>query len=237
MRPVDLRVGSSGFSYDFWKGSFYPGDIDGDAMLEFYGTRFRTVEINNTFYRMPKAEVLQRWAAAVPDDFRFAIKASRRITHDNKLVGTADNVSYLYRQLEHLGDKLGCVLFQCPPYLRKNVELLRGFFDTLPADHRAVIELRHRGWFDDEVYALLSERGVGLCISDEDNPEPVMRATAPFGYLRLREADYEEAALRGWIDRLAAQWPTAYMFFKHEETAPVTMAKTVAIANGPAPTA
>jgi uncharacterized protein YecE (DUF72 family) len=229
---VDLRVGSSGFSYDFWKGSFYPADIDGDEMLAYYGQRFRTVEINNTFYRMPKADVLRRWGEAVPHDFRFAIKASRRITHDNKLAGTADNVSYLYRQLESLGDRLGCVLFQCPPYLRKNLDLLRGFFDTLPVDHRAVIELRHRGWYDDEVYALLAERGVGLAASDEDNPAPVMRATAGFGYLRLREADYDEAALRAWIDRLAAQWSVAYVFFKHEETAPAIMAKTVALTAG-----
>ena len=117
---MELRVGSSGFSYDFWKGSFYPADIHSDAMLAFYAERFDTVEINNTFYRMPKAEVLRRWADAVPASFRFSIKASRRITHESRLEGTADNVAYLFRQLEALGDKLGCVLFQCPGNLRKH---------------------------------------------------------------------------------------------------------------------
>jgi uncharacterized protein YecE (DUF72 family) len=226
---MDLRVGSSGFSYDFWKGSFYPEDIGGDEMLAYYGARFRTVEINNTFYRMPKAEVLRKWVAAVPDDFRFAIKASRRITHESRLKETGDNVAYLFRQLEALGDKLGCVLFQLPGNLRKDLPRLQAFFATLPesalAGAKIVMELRHASWFDDEVYDMLASRGVILGANDEDRPDPPLRPTGPFGYLRLRDERYDEAALRAWLDRLAAVWPAAYVFFKHEETAPASIAQ------------
>lgn len=229
MPTVDLRVGSSGFSYDFWKGSFYPADIDGDAMLAYYAERFTTVEINNTFYRMPKTEVLRRWADAVPAGFRFSIKASRRITHESRLEGTSDNVNYLFRQLEALGDKLGCVLFQCPGNLRKNLDRLEGFLATLPAGSPSVMEFRHASWFVDEVYERLAARFIGLCASDEDGNDPALRATGGFGYLRLREAEYDEAALLGWRDRLAAVWPSAYVFFKHEETAPAAIARMMAL--------
>lgn len=226
---MELRVGSSGFSYDFWKGSFYPPDIQSDAMLGYYAERFDTVEINNTFYRMPKAEVLRRWADAVPAGFRFSIKASRRITHESRLEGTADNVAYLFRQLEALGDKLGCVLFQCPGNLRKNLDRLAGFLATLPAGCPAVMEFRHASWFAEDVYERLAAAGIVLCASDEDGAEPPLRATAGFGYLRLREAAYDSAALVGWRDRLAAHWPSAYVFFKHEETAPAAIAQMRAL--------
>lgn len=224
---MDLRVGSSGFSYDFWKGTFYPPEIEDEAMLAYYSRCFGAVEINNTFYRMPKAAVLQRWAAATPPTFRFAIKASRRITHESRLKDTADNVAYLFRQLETLGDKLGCVLFQCPANLRKNLDRLRAFFDTLPAGCPAVMEFRDPSWFDDEVYELLAARGVALCASDEDGPEPPLRPTAGFGYLRLREPSYDDATLLAWRGRLAAVWPAAYVFFKHEETAPDAISRMV----------
>jgi uncharacterized protein YecE (DUF72 family) len=226
---VELWVGSSGFSYDFWKGSFYPADIDSDGMLGFYAEHFDTVEINNTFYRMPKAEVLRRWADAVPANFRFSIKASRRITHESRLEGTADNIAYLFRQLEALGDKLGCVLFQCPGNLRKNLDRLAGFLATLPAGCPAVMEFRHASWFAEDVYERLAAAGIVLCATDEDGAEPPLRATAGFGYLRLREAAYDTTALAGWRDRLAAHWPTAYVFFKHEETAPAAIAQMRAL--------
>jgi uncharacterized protein YecE (DUF72 family) len=217
---VDLRVGSSGFSYDFWKGTFYPDEIDGDQMLAFYAAHFRTVEINNTFYRMPKADVLRRWHDAVPSDFRFAIKASRRITHESRLKETNDNVAYLFRQLEALGDKLGCVLFQLPGNLRKDIGRLTAFFATLPTGSSVVMELRHASWFDDETYDVLATHGIALGANDEDRPDPPLQATAPFGYLRLRDERYEESVLVAWLERLEAVWPAAYVFFKHEETAP-----------------
>jgi uncharacterized protein YecE (DUF72 family) len=227
---MDLRVGSSGFSYDFWKGPFYPEDIGGDEMLAYYAARFSTVEINNTFYRMPKSEVLRKWFDAVPDSFRFAIKASRRITHESRLKETGDNVAYLFRQLETLGDKLGCVLFQLPGNLRKDIPRLQAFFATLPGGSRIVMELRHASWFDDEVYDVLAAHGVVLGASDEDRPDPPLSRTGPFGYLRLREERYDEAALQAWLDRLAPVWPAAYVFFKHEETAPASIAQMNALA-------
>ncbi len=228
--PVDAKVGSSGFSYDFWKGSFYPEDLDSEAMLAYYAASFTTVEINNTFYRMPKREVLTRWAATVPAHFRFVIKASRRITHDNKLRDVGDNIAYLFRQLEALGDKLGCVLFQCPPGLRKDVELLRGFLGALPADAPVALELRHRSWQHEEVYDVLRARAACLCASDDDGDDPPLPATASFGYLRLRGEQYEDDALRGWLARLGAVWPSSYVFFKHEETAPASIERMMALA-------
>jgi uncharacterized protein YecE (DUF72 family) len=227
---MDARIGSSGFSYEFWKGSFYPDDIDAEAMLAYYAASFSTVEINNTFYRMPKREVLARWASTVPAHFRFVIKASKRITHDAKLRDEGGSIAYLYRQLDALGDKLGCVLFQCPKSLCKDPELLRSFLAALPADANVVLELRHRSWFDDETYDLLRARGACLCASDEDHPEPPLPSTGAFGYLRLRGDDYDDAALRGWHDRLAAVWPSAYVFFKHEETAPASIERLMALA-------
>jgi uncharacterized protein YecE (DUF72 family) len=182
---------------------------------------------------MPKREVLQRWAASVPARFRFVIKASRRITHENKLRDTADNIAYLYRQLEELGDKLGCVLFQCPPGLRKDIELLRSFLAGLPVDARVVLELRHRSWQDAEVEEVMRTRGACLCTSDDDRPDPPLVVTAPFGYLRLRGEEYPDDALRGWIAGLAAAWPSAYVFFKHEESAPASIERMMALAADP----
>ncbi len=217
---MHVRIGSSGFSYDFWRGDFYPADLASDDMLAFYAARFDTVEINNTFYRMPKAEVLRRWADVVPANFRFVIKASRRITHMSRLRDTADNVQYLYRQLESLGDKLGAVLYQCPPFLRRDDAVLQAFVAGLPTWHRAAIEFRHRSWFCDEVYAVLRGAAVCLCASDEDQPDPPLVATAPIGYLRLRADDYDDGALGDWLARVGAAWPESYVFFKHEQSAP-----------------
>jgi uncharacterized protein YecE (DUF72 family) len=226
---VDAYVGCSGFAYDFWKGSFYPEKLKSADMLAFYAQRFRTVEINNTFYRIPKSEVVQRWADTVPDDFRFVIKASRRITHNSKLADCQDTVEHMVRQLEPLGDKLGAVLFQCPPYLRKSVERLEGFLAMLPQGLRAVLEFRHDSWFSEDVYDQLRAAKVGLCIGDYEGKtssvitggRTPMVSTCDWGYVRLRDASYDEAALRDWSDTLQAQgWTCAYVFFKHEETAP-----------------
>jgi uncharacterized protein YecE (DUF72 family) len=228
-----ILAGASGYSFKEWKGIFYPEKCKPGEMLPFYSERLPTVEINNTFYRMPKREVLARWASTVPAHFRFVIKASKRITHDAKLRDVDENIAYLYRQLDALGDKLGCVLFQCPKSLRKDPELLRSFLAALPSDANVVLELRHRSWFDDECYDLLRARGACLCASDEDHPEPPLPSTGAFGYLRLRGDVYDDAALRGWHDRLAAVWPSAYVFFKHEETAPASIERMMALAAAP----
>src|SRR5207237_1949999 len=184
---MNFYVGTSGYSYKEWKGTFYPDDLAGKEMLRFYGERFRSVEINNTFYRMPKASVLEAWAAEVPADFKFVLKASQRITHMQRLKDAGDSVSYLFKVATALQKRLGPLLFQLPPYLKKDVPRLREFFALLPAEPRAAFEFRHESWFDAEVFELMREKHVALCIAEaEDGVEVPFVSTADWGYLRLR---------------------------------------------------
>jgi uncharacterized protein YecE (DUF72 family) len=224
MAPKKLWAGASGFAFDEWKGSFYPERIAADAMLAWYSARLPAVEINNTFYRLPRVSVLEQWAAATPAGFRFAIKASRRITHDARLKAdeAADPLAYLYRSLAALGDKRGPVLFQLPPFMKKDVARLNGFLRLLPDGHRAAFEFRHDSWFDDEVYAALRAAGAALCLSErEDHEPPPLVETAPWGYLRLRLEHYADDDLAAWAARIAASgWQEVYAFFMHEPTAP-----------------
>ncbi len=188
-------------------------------MLGFYATRLGAVEINNTFYRMPKADLLERWRGAVPGSFRFALKASRRITHHQRLKDAGDSVDHLFRTAEVLGEHLGPFLFQLPPYLKRDVDRLASFLEILPDGLRGAFEFRHASWFDDEVFALLESAGASLCIADSgsDHDTPLV-ATADFGYLRLRREDYDEAALRSWAEKIREQpWSEVYVFFKHED--------------------
>jgi uncharacterized protein YecE (DUF72 family) len=181
------------------------------------------VEINNTFYRMPRADVLAGWAGQVPADFRFVLKASRRITHQQQLRDSLDSVTYLFKIAVILGERLGPVLFQLPPFLKKNVALLRDFLAILPEGCRPAFEVREASWFDDEVYAALAERNAALVGGDMDDPRksPPLVATADWGYLRLRAEDYSDADLDRWSATLAAQpWQEAYAFFKHETRGP-----------------
>ena len=213
-----LRVGTSGFSYKEWKGSFYPEDLPQSKFLSYYGEHFKTVEINNTFYRMPKPELLEGWASQVPDDFRFVLKASRRITHHGRLKDVGDNVRYLYDVAATLGERLGPVLFQLPPYLKCDVERLRGFLATLPEGARAAMEFRDASWHDAAVFDALREHGVALCIAETADDATRFEPTADWGYLRLRKVAYEEEELEGWADRVReAGWSEAYVFFKHED--------------------
>jgi len=212
-------VGTSGFAYKPWKGKFYPAGLPDKEMLPFYAARFDTVEINNTFHRMPKADLLERWRDSVPESFRFALKASRRITHHQRLKDADDSVEYLFGTAKVLGEQLGPLLFQLPPYLRRDDDRLAAFLECLPAGLRAAFEFRHASWFDDAVFALLEEAGAALCVADAggDHDAP-LQATADFGYLRLRREDYDEAALRSWADRIRRQpWRETYVFFKHED--------------------
>ena len=214
-----IRTGTSGFSYPAWKGPFYPSGAKGPDMLGFYASRLGAVEINNTFYRMPKTDLLERWRDSVPEGFRFALKASRRITHHQRLKDAGDSVDYLFRTAAVLGQRLGPILFQLPPYLKRDVERLSSFLETLPEGLRAAFEFRHASWFDDEVLALLEKAGASLCIADSggDHDAPVV-ATAGFGYLRLRREDYDQAALSAWVEKIRLQpWDEAYVFFKHED--------------------
>lgn len=232
-----LWAGASGFAYKEWQGSFYPEKIDAEAMLAWYAARLPSVEINNTFYRMPRVEVLERWAQATPEAFRFAIKASKRITHDARLAAdaAADSLAHLYKNLAALGSKRGPVLFQLPPFLKKDPARLRDFLPLLPESHRAAFEFRHESWFDDEVYALLKTAGASLCLSErEDSTPPPLVQTAPWGYVRLRLESYSEADLAAWAERLAATpWQEVFAYFMHEPTAPGYAA--VLLAKLPAP--
>jgi uncharacterized protein YecE (DUF72 family) len=222
--PPRLLAGASGYSFKEWKGNFYPADMKPEGMLAWYAERLPTVEINNTFYQMPKTAVLENWARATPESFRFAIKASRRITHLSRLKAdtAADSVAFLYRNLEALGAKRGPVLFQLPPFLKKELPRLREFLAILPADHRAAFEFRNETWFADDVYAALRAAGAALCLSErEDNAPPPLVETAPWGYVRLRLENYSDADLAAWAKRLAAtSWQQIHVYFMHEPTAP-----------------
>lgn len=214
-----VRTGTSGFSYPAWEGHFYPPGTKRPDMLSFYAGKLGAVEINNTFYRMPKADLLERWRDSVPESFRFVLKASRRITHHQRLKDADDSVEYLFDTAKVLGEQLGPFLFQLPPYLRRDDDRLAAFLERLPGGLRAAFEFRHASWFDDAVFALLEEAGAGLCVADAggDHDAPLV-ATTDFGYLRLRREDYDEAALRSWADRIRRQpWRETYVFFKHED--------------------
>jgi uncharacterized protein YecE (DUF72 family) len=218
-----VLAGASGYAFKEWQGTFYPEKIKSDEMLAFYAARLPTVEINNTFYRMPKPAVLENWAQATPPEFRFAIKASRRITHDARIkTDAADSVAYLYRMLASLPDKLGAVLFQLPPNLKKDLPRLDAFLQMLPAGHRAAFEFRNESWFDDDTYALLRRAGAALVLSErEDNAPPPLVETAPWGYLRLRLEQYSDEDLKRWAERIAAtSWNETFVYFMHEPTAP-----------------
>ena len=215
---MNLYVGTSGYAYKEWKGTFYPGDLPEKQMLRYYGERFRTVEINNTFYRMPKPSVLEAWAEEVPAEFKFVLKASQRITHVQRLKDTDGSVSYLLGVAGALKERLGPLLFQLPPNLKKDVPRLREFLGLLP-QRLAAFEFRHASWFDDEVFGLLREHAATLCIAEAENDlEVPFVATGDWGYLRLRRTDYGDAELTSWAERVLAQgWRDAFVFFKHED--------------------
>jgi len=217
---VKLQVGTSGFAFKEWKGQFYPPDLTDDAMLGFYAGRFPTVEINNTFYRLPKENVLTSWAEQVPAEFTFAIKASQRITHHARLKPeAAELVAYLLRTTSVLGPRLGPILFQLPPNLKKDIDRLRAFLPLLPRERRFTMEFRHPSWFDDEVIETLQAFDVALCVSEQEDFQAPLLSTASWGYLRLHRFDYDAAALGAWAQRVAAQpWTDAYVFFKHDHT-------------------
>jgi uncharacterized protein YecE (DUF72 family) len=215
---MNLWVGTSGYSYKEWKGGFYPEKLPDADMLRTYAARLPAVEINNTFYRLPKADVLEGWAAQVSGDFRFVLKASRRITHIKRLRDAGDETSYLYQVALSLGAHMGVVLFQLPPNFQKDVPRLRAFLDGLPAGRGAAVEFRHASWFDDETFEALRAAGCALCESDTDEESlKDLHSTARWGYLRLRKEKYTRPAIAKLVERVQAQpWQDAYVFFKDE---------------------
>jgi len=218
---VNIYVGTSGYAYKEWKGKFYPEKISPGEMLRFYSGRLDTVEINNTFYRMPKESVLRSWTKQVPADFVFALKVPQVITHLKRLQNVFEETEYLFRTLSVLDRKLGPVLFQFPKSFRVDRPALQDFLGLIPAGRACAFEFRSSSWLDDEILGLLRERGSSLCIADADeNPANEIIHTAPWGYLRLRRSDYTDADLSEWLERILAQkWEKAFVFFKHEDEA------------------
>ena len=215
-----LRAGTSGFSYKEWKGPFYPEKLAAKEMLRFYAEHLSTVEINSTFYRMPKASMLEGWKEKVPDDFVFVLKASRRITHHARLKEESfDSVAYLWDTASTLGKRLGPILFQLPPNLKKDLDRLDRFIEALPNGLRGAFEFRNDTWLDDEVFEALRRGGHALCLAETDEgAAPELVTTADWGYLRLRREDYSDEALRDWKSVIEAQpWQEAFVFFKHED--------------------
>ncbi len=216
---MKVRAGTSGYSYKEWKGNFYPKDLPASGMLAYYAKHFSTVEINNTFYRMPAAKMLLGWAEQVPDEFAFVLKAPRRITHDKRLKDVDEDMAYLVKTMAALGKKRGPVLFQSSPFFRKDIACLRDFLSLLSQECPAAMEFRHQSWFDDEVFSVLREHNAALCLADADNElEIPFVSTAAWGYLRLRRPEYSDADLNEWAKRVTSQpWKDAFVFFKHEE--------------------
>lgn len=216
---MQLFAGTSGYSYKEWRGKFYPDKLAANQMLGFYADCMPAVEINNTFYRMPKKEVLENWRQQVPDNFRFSIKASRRISHKKRLKDTEEETGYLFDMLQVLGECLGIVLFQMPPHFRKDRETLSYFLGSLPGRIPCAFEFRHESWFDQDIFDLLRAHNKTLCIADETNTKfnQIIR-TADVGYVRLRRTEYSPADLTSWAKSLLAKnWPQCFVFFKHED--------------------
>jgi uncharacterized protein YecE (DUF72 family) len=216
---VQVRIGTSGYSYAEWKGNFYPEKIAAKDMLRYYAERFPTVEINNTFYRMPTESLLKGWAEQVPESFTFVLKASKRITHDRRLQDCAELLGYLFPVASTLGPRLGPLLFQLPPNFKKDVSRLKSLFAEMPEKKRVAVEFRHASWFDDEVFETLRSQGAALCVADTgEEPVTPLVATADWGYLRLRREEFSDAELREWARRIREQpWTEAFVFLKHEE--------------------
>jgi len=220
---VRVLVGTSGYSYAPWKGSFYPEKLPAAKMLAFYATRLPTVEINNTFYRMPAVDLLQRWAGETPESFSFVLKSPKRITHERRLLDAGDTVKRFYETAAALGPKQGPTLFQLPPNLKKDLPRLEAFLAQLrevAPGARPAFEFRHDSWFADDVYAALRAQRAALCIAEDEDLATPFEVTADWGYLRLRRQDYDDAALATWAERLRGQtaaWSDGYVFFKHED--------------------
>jgi uncharacterized protein YecE (DUF72 family) len=214
-------VGTSGYNYDAWKGSFYPDDLAKKKMLSYYASRFPTVEINYTFYRKPTEKALRGWSGETPENFRFVLKGWQRITHQKRLLECEPLVASFWEVAQVLGDKLGPILFQLPPNFKKDLPRLDAFLALLPPAMRAAFEFRHATWFSDDVFSSLRGKNAALCVAESEELATPLVRTAPFGYLRLRREDYDDAAIARWAKLIAEAGFTddVHVFFKHEDGA------------------
>jgi uncharacterized protein YecE (DUF72 family) len=213
-------IGTSGYNYPEWRGSFYPERQPAAQMLPYYAQVFSTVEINYTFYHQPTPKIVAGWSGETPAGFRFSLKAPRRITHTARLRDCAEPLHYFVETADGLHEKLGCLLFQLPPYLRCDLALLEGFLDGLPRGVRAALEVRHASWLMDKVYELLAARGLALCIADSEKLSTPLIITAPHAYLRLRDQGYTREDIVRWARQIrgpVAGCEDVYIYFKHEE--------------------
>ncbi len=219
--PMKFYVGTSGFSYKPWKGKFYPRDLPEKEMLKYYSSQFNAVEINSSFYRMPKESVLETWARDVPEGFKFIIKGPQKITHFQRLRETKESVDQLLNVIGVLNHRLGPLLFQTPPNLKKDIPLLQSFLTLFPLERRLSFEFRHESWFHDDLFNLLRERQAALCFAEADEGVQVpFESTTDWGYLRLRRAEYTDAELKTWAGRIHGRpWKEVFVFFKHEDEA------------------
>jgi uncharacterized protein YecE (DUF72 family) len=215
-----IWIGTSGYNYPEWKGSFYPSDLPAAKMLPYYAARFPTVEINYTFYRMPNEKLVNGWAAQTPAPFKLTLKAPRRITHDHRLKNTGDLVRAFCGVAGALGDKLGALLFQLPPNLKKDLAVFDAFLEELPPRAPAAFEFRHESWLGDDVFDRLRKRNVALCVADSEKMSTPVRVTADYAYFRLRDEGYTPDAIKTWADTIARETAASrdvFVYFKHEE--------------------
>lgn len=217
--PSRVLVGTSGYNYPEWRGTFYPEQFSNAKMLAYYAERFPTVEINYTFYRMPTEKLLAGWAAGTPDSFSFTLKAPRRITHDSKLQRCEELVHVFCRTAETLGPKLATLLFQLPPTFKKDADVLRGFLELLPEGTRAAFEFRHPSWFETDVFDALRSRNIALCVADSETLHAPVEITADYAYFRLRDEGYQQADIDRWADTIRTLQGVhdVFVYFKHEE--------------------
>jgi uncharacterized protein YecE (DUF72 family) len=216
-----LYLGTSGFAYDGWKhGVFYPEGLKNREMLSYYASRFPSVEINYTFRRFPSEKSMETWKAETPEPFRFTLKANQRITHFKRLRDADDDVRAFLDRGRLLGDRLGTVLYQCPPTLQYDRRLIEAFVGYLPPTPRAAMEFRHPSWV--EAREVLFGQGIAWCVAetDEKDPGPDDLSWEPFGYLRLRKTEYTDEELSGWAAKIGPALEAGndiYCYFKHED--------------------
>ncbi len=216
-----LRIGTSGFQYPEWKGTFYPEKMPVNKMLPFYAERFSSTEINYSFRRIQSEKTISNWAEATPAEFKFTFKAPQKVTHFARLRDCEDTVLYFNRVISRLEEKLGTVLFQLPPDFKRDVERLQRFLESLPSSMRAAFEFRNESWFAEEVFSVLRDHNAALCIAQSEKVNTPRVSTADFGYLRLRREDYTEEDIADWAEHVQSEsekWSDAYVYFKHEES-------------------